>query len=99
MINIRNDDNRCFRWCLGRHLNLLNKNSAKIRNDDREFAKLIHFKGTKFPVHKKTTIQKLKNNNISINVLGYVNKTPYCIHISKQTFEKIADLLLANTKN
>ena len=39
LINIQNDDNWCFRWCLGRYLNLLNKNPAKIKNYDREFAK------------------------------------------------------------
>ena len=34
--------------------NPVNKNPAKVRNDDREFPKRINFKGVKFPVHKKS---------------------------------------------
>ena len=32
LVNIKNEDEECFRWCL-------DKNSAIIRNIDREFAK------------------------------------------------------------
>ena len=30
LINIKNNDNKCFLWCLVRHINLINKNSEKI---------------------------------------------------------------------
>ena len=36
LINNKNDDNECFRWCLVRYLNHVNKSPAKIRNIDRE---------------------------------------------------------------
>ena len=36
LINIQNEDRKCFRWCLIRYLNHVNKNSAIIRNRDRE---------------------------------------------------------------
>ena len=53
---------------------------------------------------KRTLQKKLfkieKQSNISINVFGYENKTPYCIFNSKQTFKKhVVLLLLPNTKN
>ena len=35
LINIYNKDNRCFRWCLVRYLNPVNKNPAKIRNNEK----------------------------------------------------------------
>ena len=35
-----------------------------------------------------------KQNNISIRVFGYEDKTPYCTYTSKQTFETHVDLLL-----
>ena len=54
MINIQNEDSECFRWCLVRHLNPANKNPAKIRNVDREFAKRLNLKSMKFSVHKKS---------------------------------------------
>ena len=56
------------------YLNPVNKNQAKIRNDDREFVKQLNFKGVKFPVHKKKITQKLKND-IYINVFGCENTT------------------------
>ena len=45
LINIQNKDNQCFIWCLVRYLKPVNKNPAKIRNIDREFAKQLNFKG------------------------------------------------------
>ena len=39
LINIQNEDNECFRWCLVRYLNHVNENPAIIRNIDKEFAK------------------------------------------------------------
>ena len=41
LINNQSKDNECFRWCLVRCLNLLNKNPAKIRYVHREFATII----------------------------------------------------------
>ena len=81
------------------YLNPVNKNQAKIRNDDREFVKQLNFKGVKFPAHKKKITQKLKND-IYINVFGCENTTQHCSCTSKQTFKKHVDLLLiSNTKN
>ena len=39
LINIENEDSGCFRWCLGRYLNPVNKNPAEIRSVDKEFSK------------------------------------------------------------
>ena len=35
-VNIQNNDNEYFRWCLVRCLNPVNKNPAKFRNVDKE---------------------------------------------------------------
>ena len=42
------------------YLNPVNKNQAKIRNDDAEFVKQLNFKGVKFPVHKKKNYTKIE---------------------------------------
>ena len=100
MTSIQNKDNGCFRWCLVRYLNLVNKTPAKIKNVDKEFAKELDFNGVKFPVLKKDYGKMEKQNNISINVFGYEGETPYHIHTSKQTFGKHVNLLLlSNSKN
>ena len=63
---------------------------------DREFFKQINFKGVKFPVHK-TDYAKIENqNNISIDVFGYEDETPYRIYTSKHIFERHVDLLSEN---
>ena len=36
LINIQNEDNEYFRWCLVRYFNSIKKNQAKITNVDRE---------------------------------------------------------------
>ena len=54
LINIQNEDKESIRSCLCRYLNPVNKNSAEIRNFDKEFAKQLDLKSIKFTVHKKT---------------------------------------------
>ena len=66
----------------------------------KKIAKQHSFKGVEFSVNKKDYAKTEKRNNISINVLGYEDETPYPIYVSKQTFEKHVDLLvLSNSKN
>ena len=36
LINIKNDDNKCFLWCHIRHLNLMERNPRRITRKDRE---------------------------------------------------------------
>ena len=97
LINIQNtDDNEWFKWCLVRYLNPANHHLARITNTDKEFAKTLDFKDTKFPV-KIIDIQKIdkKKNSLGINVCGYDNKEKYPIYVSKQSCEeKHVDLLL-----
>ena len=51
MINIQNtDDNECIKWCLVRYLYSEDHNPARITKADKDFAKIIDFKGIKFPV-------------------------------------------------
>ena len=72
--NIQNEDNECFRRCLVRHLNHVNKNPAKIRNFNIEFGKQLNCMGAKCPVHIKR-LCKNRKNNISINIFGYEDET------------------------
>ena len=48
--NIQHEDNECFRRCLIRYLNPVNKNPA---NADKEFAKKLDFNAIKHTVHEK----------------------------------------------
>ena len=72
LINIQKiDDNECFKWCLVRYLNLADCNLARITKVEKDFAKKVGFKDTKFP-GKVRDIHKIeKNYSIDICVFGY----------------------------
>ena len=89
LINSQHYDNECFRQRLVRYLNPINKNPAKITNADNEFAKQLNFESVTLPVHGKDYAEIEKQNNISINVFSYEDETPYSVHASKNTFEKV----------
>ena len=94
LINLKNEDNECFRWCHIRYLNPQEKDSQRIKKDDRQYIKNLDYQGIKFPVTIKQINKIEKQNNIRINVFGYENKQPYPIYISKETFEDQMNLLL-----
>ena len=53
LINIKNEDNECFRWCHSRHLNPQRKNLQRIKKDDKQFIGGLNYKGIEFPVSQK----------------------------------------------
>ena len=51
MINVQNiDDNEYFKWSIVKYLNPAVRNLIRITKSDKEFAKNLDFKDTKFPV-------------------------------------------------
>ena len=53
VINIKNEDNQCFKWCIARALNPVDKNSNRITKELIEQSKSLNWKGLKFPVGLK----------------------------------------------
>ena len=94
LINIKNKDNECFRWCHIRHLNPQEKNPQRIKKEDKKMINELNYDGINFPVSQKHYNKVEKHNSIRINVFGYENGQPFPIHISKETFEDQMNLLL-----
>ena len=94
LINIKNKDNECFRWCHIRHLNPQKKDPQRIKKDDKQFIEGLNYKGIEFPVSQKQYNKIEKQNSIRINVFGYEKGQPFPIHISKEKFEDQMNLLL-----
>ena len=94
VINPKNEDNQCFKWCVVRALNPVKKNSERITKELIEQAKSLNWNGLKFPVDLKQ-IKIFENNNpsISINVFGYEEEV-YPLKISKEKRINNIDLLL-----
>ncbi len=71
VINMRNEDNQCFRWAVTRALNPADKNPNRITNELREQTKKYNWEDITFP----TSLKKIKvweeNNNVNVNVFSY----------------------------
>ena len=82
LINLKNEDDKCFLWCLVRHLNPQKKDPQRIKLSDREFAKGLGFSGITYPVTINQIPQIERQNNININVFGYSEKSIFPIYVS-----------------
>ena len=96
LINLKNKDNQCFRWCHIRYLNPQIKDPNRIKKDDKDMINDLNHEGIGFPVSKKDYNKVEKQNRIRINVFCYNNekKEPFPIHLSEEKFENEMNLLL-----
>ena len=87
IINMKNEDDKCFMWCVLRALYPKSKNAERIDKDLKSKQDIINMKGICYPVSLKAIdhFEDL-NPNISISVLGY-NKEDrvFPLRISKYT--------------
>ena len=89
LIDIQNDDNKCFAWCHVRHLNSVAKNPQ-----DREVFKKLNYQGIDFPVSKKDYGKVYVLNGINVYVFRCKDKMIYPVYLSDQKFDDYLDLLL-----
>ena len=66
VINMENEDNKCFKWCVTRAFNMKNKNNERIDKELIE-SKELNWKGIEFPF-KLNQIAKFEKNNPDISV-------------------------------
>ena len=92
LVNLKNEDNRCFLWCHNRYLNPLERNPQRITKADRESVKLLDYTGVTFPVTIKDIDKIEKQNKINICVFGYDGEA-YPIRISETDFPDHMELL------
>ena len=92
-INIQNDDNKCFMWCLVRDLNLDGAKLERITKKDKEIVKKLSHSDVDFPVSKKECSKTEVLDKICINVFCY-EKVVYPVYLSNQCFHDCLDLLL-----
>ena len=94
LINIKNKDAECFRWCHIRHLNPQEKDPQRTKIEDKKMINELNYDGINFPVSQKHYNKVEKQNSIRINVFGYEDGQPFPINISKETFEDQMNLFL-----
>ena len=69
LINLKNEDNECFRWCHIRHLNPQEKNPQRIKKEDKIMIEKLDYSGIEFPVSQRHYNKVEKQNSIRINVV------------------------------
>ena len=98
LINIKNNDNKCFLWCHVRHLNPVERNPQRITIKDRELVNKLSYERINFPVSRKDYCKVEIKNNICINVFCYGNNLTYPVYLSNQKFNDNMDLLLISNE-
>ena len=89
VIDMKNDDDQCFKWSVVRALNPVEKNSQRITNELKEQSERLDWSGLKFPVKlDQIVIFEKFNPQISINVFGFEDKVVYPLRLSKRKSER-----------
>ena len=94
LINMKNKDNECFRWCHIRHLNPQDNDPQRIKKTDKQYIEKLDYSSIEFPVTVKQINKIEKQNNICINLFGYEEKQKFPIYISKEKYQDHMELLL-----
>ena len=95
LINIKNEDQKCFAYCLIYHLNQSEiKNNPQRVSVYKKYENTVDFTGIEFPVSIKDIPKIEKMNNISINVFGYEINSTFPIFISENQADNSLNLLL-----
>ena len=93
LINIKNNDNKCFLWYHVRHSNLSKTHSERITKIDKKMSNDLDYKGVNFHISKKDYKKIEKKDNTCINVFCYESDLVYPVHISKQKLDDYVNLL------
>jgi len=98
IINLKNEDNQCFKWCVVRALNHVEEHSERVTKELRKQAEELNWNDITFPV-SLNEIDKFERNNtdLSVNVFDYegsVKHFVYPLRISKHERKDTVDLLL-----
>ena len=75
IINMKNKDNECFKWCVLRKLNPKDDNAERVDKELRKKENTLNMEGIEYPVSfKDIDLFEKQNPDISITVLGYNEK-------------------------
>ena len=75
LINLKNNDDQCFKWAVTRAINPVEKNAERIDKKLKAKADTLNWDGITFPT-PLSEIDKFERNNptISVNVAGFAEK-------------------------
>ena len=96
IVNIQNNDEKCFLWCLLRYLHPRDKNDFRL-TDLKKYEKCLNTKGIKYPVKIQdiSKFEKLNPDLPGINVFSVnENKKFYPFRMANRNPQETIDLFL-----
>ena len=91
-------DNKCFKWCHIRFINPQDKHPERVKKQDKEIAKILDYRGIKFPMKARDYEIIEERFNINVNVFGYENRV-FPLYVSKKFNEQVLNVLLIKNEN
>ena len=99
LINMKNEDDKCFQYCVARHFCRDEKNPHRISKRLKAEIEKLNWNNMKFPVELKNIDTFEKNNKISINVYSHNRLGLYPLRISQVKFKTKINLLIISHEN
>ena len=93
LINLKNKDVECFKWCHIRFINPQSKNSDRLNKQDKNGASTLDYRSINFPMKACRYEIVEERFNINVNVFGYQNKV-FLLYVSKKSNEQELNVLL-----
>ena len=75
LINLKNKDNDCFKWCHIRFINPQNKDADRIKKQDKKITETLDYRGINFPM--KTRDYEIVEERFNINVMFLGMRTEF----------------------
>ena len=96
VINMKNKDNECFKWCVLREENPKNDNAERVDKELMKKENTLNMEGIEYPVSFKDINKFEKQNpNISITVLGYNEKDKvHPLRVSENVYNRERNIIL-----
>ena len=99
LINLKNDDNKCFLWCHIRHKNPVKIHPERVKMSDKEFVQKLDYSGITFPMQIKDVGKIEKQDSINISIFGYEDGKIYPIRVSREKYDDHMELLYITEGN
>lgn len=95
VLNIQNNDNKCFQWSVLAALHPVNRKYQPHRiHHYRPYESELNLDGIDFPVPISQIAKFEKQNKLNVNVFGFEKDDLFPVHISKERFTNHVNLLL-----
>lgn len=95
LINIQNQDQQCFKWCVARSNCLDQKNPQRVSTRLKEEAEKYNWDGIEFPVQLNQISKFEDQNTVSVSVYSFDEKLDlYPLRITKVKKEKNVNLVM-----